>query len=515
MNKHSNNHLELCFYTIGSALALFIIVSIFLPEFYFYISSLKSGGIFFYVNAWDEETYLSYQGAIGNRNYPGYYGLYLISFLHECGVSGAIQNLLFDLVFIPLTIFFTTSSLHSIIKNRRLAFFYAVIILFSSVLFNYCNPLIEFLYGDRHLTTFISGWESYPSFIRTPNPLFSYFILSLAIYLFSITRKKWVLLLPFLFLYYFVFQPYLYCLSVISLAYFFKNKNSYFAILLFNVASFFLISGFAYFAYAKLLSTDTTHLLNYLVGTQHIQIGRSIYFPIYTLCSITLFIFAIPLGLLKNKQRTQIFISLILCTFFISNIQLVTGFSIEIKNFQDYGNSLIMGVILVLFLESIKCGFNNLNERSVKSDAGTLILLTFIAYCCFHLLNTPSMQLNVKQHMNTLSKSQVLQIKASPLTSLVLDRDIAAKISYSQAKMPSLLTSYTMNYPAIFQQCSCFYQLAREAQKYLKTHHNIKNLALETTLQNMQNISFSGKNKAFCVHICPVVKSGMVFTVFE
>ena len=189
LKKYSSTDLLLI--TSSLILSLFILSTVFLPELYLYITSCKSNHIYTFVNAWDEETYLSYQGALGARNTPGYYGLYIVSFLHELGVSGSIQNLLFDSLLIPLTIFFTMSSLNYIIKDKSLSFFYSIIILFSSVLFNYCNPLIQFLYGERHLSTIVSGWESYPSVIRTPNPLFSYFILSITIYIFLKTTTSY------------------------------------------------------------------------------------------------------------------------------------------------------------------------------------------------------------------------------------------------------------------------------------------------------------------------------------
>lgn len=511
--KKYSDKSQLYFFGLGFILSLFILASIFFPEIYFYITSLKTGAIYTYVNGWDEETYLSFQGAIGVRNVPGYYSLYLISSLQDLGISGSIQNLLFDLVLIPLTVLFTTLSLNHIIKNRYQSFFYSIITLFSSVLFNYCNPLIESLYGDRHLSTVISGWETYPSFIRSPNPLFSYFILSLSVYISFRTKRRWVLVLPFALLYYFVFQPYLYCLSVIFLAYFFKNRINMASVLFFNILAFLIISTFAYLAYTNLLSVNSSRGLNNLIGTQHMQVGRQIYFPIYTLFSILLFMIAIPLGLFKKRYNPQIFISLILCTFFISNIQLITRLAIEVKNFQDYGNSLLMGMIIIVFLEAIK---NNPTGRlgMNSSQAGTLIVLILISICSLYLLWTPRMQLNLEQNMTKVTQNQLVMIKKSPLTSLVLDRDLAAKISYSQAKMPALLTSYTMNYPFVFQQCSCFYKLASMAQKHLQSR-NIANLALDVTLQNMRDNPFPGKDKDYCVDICPSLKQGIAFTVYE
>ena len=72
----------LLFQLMMSLMKLFlmiILITVFSPELYFFFDSLQSGYIFNYVNAWDEETYLSYQGALGARNIPGYYVLYLVA----------------------------------------------------------------------------------------------------------------------------------------------------------------------------------------------------------------------------------------------------------------------------------------------------------------------------------------------------------------------------------------------------------------------------------------------------
>lgn len=250
-NDQTSNY----FILLGTFLSLSILLLVFLPEYSAFFNSLKAEHFFAYVNAWDEETYLSYQGALGVRHTPGYWGLYLVSWLHELGLSGAIQNLLFDTLLLPGTLYFTTLSINTITNNKKIAFLYATIALFSSILFNYANPLILNLYGlPRHLTTIMVGYENYPSILRAPNPLFSYFFLSIIIYYTCKTKKKWLLIVPIPFLYYFVLQPYCYCLAVLSLSSIFKRKNSIQDIFLFNIFAFIMIATFTYIAYALLIS---------------------------------------------------------------------------------------------------------------------------------------------------------------------------------------------------------------------------------------------------------------------
>lgn len=496
-NKVCTMQVSLNFIRVGIILSIIILAFIFFPELYAYLESLKPDRIFTFVNAWDEETYLSYQGALGARNTPGYYGLYLVSFLHELGISGAIQNLLFDITLIPLTIFFVSSSIAYIVNNKKLSFIYAVIILFSSVLFNYSNPLIQYLYGTRHLSTVITGTEVYPSFIRAPNPLFSYFILSFFIWLSCKTKIKTLLLLPLAGLYYFVFQPYLYCLSIFFMFSVSNKQKSLHVTLLFNLFAFIVIATAAWFAYFNLLAASQQDYLAQLNGTSHIQLSRKIYIPLYTIVGCILFAITLFSGFLKDKMHRIVFITLILCTFFISNIQLITGLTIEIKNFQDYGNSLIGGLILIVFLESIRSTCLKYNYLRMY-EFSVLAILLCIVVCSYYNFETP---LNFENGAITLKKGDLFAIKNDPLHYLVLNTDTAAKISYSQPKMPALITSYTMNYPSIFNQCACFYSVARQAKSYL-IRKKTENWPLDITLKSMQQNPMQKEDKAYCKVLC-------------
>ncbi|MDP3559066.1 MAG: hypothetical protein Q8R79_01765 [Legionellaceae bacterium] len=498
-----NEKIQFYFQLLGSVFSAGVLLSIFLPELYVFFKSLLSGQIYMFVNAWDEETYLSYQGAMGARNIPGYYGLYLVTTLHQLGLSGAIQHLIFDLVLIPTTVFFTMRSVRFFVNDNLLAFFYAIIILFSSVLFNYGNPLIAWLYGGLHLSTIICGWESYPSFIRAPNPLFSDFVLSVCIFMFLKTKKKWFLLLPLSILYYFVFQPYLYCLSVATISFLFNKRNSTKYIILFNFVSFFIISIVAYIAYINTLSSADHEVLNGLLGSTHIQFSRKVYLPLYTIVGFILFGASSFLGILKRPFVRNSFITLILCSFFISNIQIVTGLAVEIKNFQDYGNSLIVGFMLVLFLESLRTHEVRQNNNFLLHKTISIIILMLIAFCSsFQFAYRMYGALRTDYQHRYFTKEQLLKIKNMPMAVLILDDDMSAKISYSQSKMPAIMTSYTMSFPALFRQCTCFYSRAEKAKKYLKTVYGIDNPVTDAIVLDMSKYLPIKGNEVYCREIC-------------
>ena len=95
-----------------------ILIAVLAPEWYTFF---KSETLVF-VNAWDEETYLSWQGVLGAVKIPGYYSSYINLFLHNLGVSGAKQNLIFDSIFFPLTILFTSFTFINLQINRACSF---------------------------------------------------------------------------------------------------------------------------------------------------------------------------------------------------------------------------------------------------------------------------------------------------------------------------------------------------------------------------------------------------------
>ena len=80
----------------GGLSVLFVILaylSYAFPMIYAYFESVN----FIYVNAWDEETYLSYQGALGALSVPGYWASGAIVYtLQHLGLSGGEVNILFD-----------------------------------------------------------------------------------------------------------------------------------------------------------------------------------------------------------------------------------------------------------------------------------------------------------------------------------------------------------------------------------------------------------------------------------
>jgi len=175
------------FQSIITALLILTVLTYIIPLLYAYFSS----DFLIYVNAWDEETYLTYQGAIGTLQTPGYFLFaYITLFFQKFGIAGSVENVIFDLFLIPFMIFLLYTIFVNYTDKRFYAFLFAVIVLFSSVLFSYANPLLSSLYPIRDLRFFMFGHENYASILRTPNPQISYFLVIVTLYIFQKTKKK-------------------------------------------------------------------------------------------------------------------------------------------------------------------------------------------------------------------------------------------------------------------------------------------------------------------------------------
>ena len=207
MEAHKN------LYFIPVVLFILVIFAAFLiPELYAFTKLHP----FTWQNSWDKCTYFSYQGVLAARNLPGTFLLWIVGWLQEQGIAGSTQIVIFDVCLPALMVVFLYKTFRVVDISKTNALAYATIIVFSSVLFNFCNPHVSPHFSQAsHFEFFLAGWETYPSVLRAPNPQFSYFLLSLCIYL-AVRYKKlifWVLPIPLL--YYFIFVPYVYLLTVL------------------------------------------------------------------------------------------------------------------------------------------------------------------------------------------------------------------------------------------------------------------------------------------------------------
>ena len=158
------------------------------------LAVLLSRNYFAYTNAWDEETYLSFQGAWATRAWPGYWaGANLVVLLHHAGLSGAMQNVMFD-VLAPVAVFAAASAALARFAVPR-HHIYALLIVFGPVIFNNNNP---YLIANFWPTP--PGWavaaESYEPYLRSPHIALAYLEAAAAVATWLRWRVRWPLLIP-------------------------------------------------------------------------------------------------------------------------------------------------------------------------------------------------------------------------------------------------------------------------------------------------------------------------------
>lgn len=423
------------------ALALSVFAAYLVPEWLAFIIS----DVDVFVNAWDEETYLSWQGIHAARNSPGYFLLYINWFLHKLGLSGAEQNLLFDTIIPPLVVIFVYKILKYFDLPSPRAFSYAVIVIFSSVFFNYANPLVSSLLGPYESTGFMmAGWELYPSILRSPNPQVSYLLLALAIYGFVLYRRWWLLLLPLPLLYFYVATTYFYVL-VSAFLFIQLTPRRPFAPVPAAIASplvGFMVLGTGLtvaFYLAGLFDADHPQRLSSFtfVESRQLQIPLGWIFLAVGLGAITL---SRPKAQESRLLPAFLFLSLIVIGSV--NFHLFTGFMLSQKNYYDYGVSVLLGILLVLVIEMLKIE----RERRLLLN-GTMLALIVAT------VTTQGPWYKLAATVSTKLAPSYDVIKANPLGAVIPDLDVSSKVAYSGAQLLAPPFSYQY-YFGVGRQCA-------------------------------------------------------------
>ncbi|MGS2716901.1 hypothetical protein ACVBE9_01900 [Eionea flava] len=434
---------------LSRCIILFFLLSTFLAYIIPLMAAFFFSDIFMYVNGWDEETYLTLQSAKELLASPGYMASAVVIYaLQNVGVSGSMQNLLFDFLLIPgmaVCIFFTAVNL-GVSKKRSLV--YVLFILFSSVLFNYANPYVVDIYGaQRHITTIMPGFESYPSVLRSPQPQISYFLVGLAVLAWSRYRNYFWLLLPLPFLYFFVAVGYSFVIAVLLLPSMFSRYKEKISSgnLLWNVfipgALLFSISSLFFVLAAYLFEMISGGGVDILFPTAYKE-TRAFNIPLAFL-GLLPFVFLIIYKYVKGVsvgKEGLIFLYVTLSILLIANMHIIAGYTISYKNLHDYSLSLMAGLSLSLFFESVH------RHRLVAplfSNVMQFTLLASILICVLY-----SQGFNFKESRfrifvgQTISKDELKMVKHDPLRAIVYSRNLSAKLGYAHAKMPILPFAY-------------------------------------------------------------------------
>ncbi len=411
---------------------------------------------FVFANGWDEEFYLSRQGILGYKNNLGFFPLYLNLALHYLGLSGAIQNLIFDTILPPATawLIFLSLRLRNVDPVRAIA--YATLICFGSVLFNANNPLINRMLGEPRSADIwiMGGWEVYASILRTPNPQVPFFLVATAVYGFLRFQKWWILLLPLPVLYYHTAVPYAF---ILLLCFSYRHlRSKYFASPASALAAASAITflamgiGLVMLSYLKGLYQpghpwrQETYIFN---EARHPQL------PVGLIAAGVLF----PLGVLTRILRIDPLMIVPIAILAIAslgavNLHIFTGYMLSQKNYYDYGLSIVFAVLLAIGIESIRFNF----ARGTVL-AGTLIVIALFSYRSQQIWFRNGMLLG--QEM----APSMERLRRDPTHAIIPKIELSAHVAFSTPLLLSPPFSYFYYYEGINDQCAAFRQLVENA----------------------------------------------------
>lgn len=469
---------------VFNVLALILLLAVLAPEWWAFFKS----DLLVFVNGWDEETYLSWQGVLGAIQIPGYSSSYLNLLLHNLGISGATQNLIFDTVLLPLTILFSGLIFRNLNFAKERIFVYALILCLSSVLFNYANPVVSYILGTYDgAAILMAGHEYYPSILRTPNPQFSYFALSVTIYFFTKYRRGWILILPLPLMYFYVAIPYLFLI-------FFLYSSRYMQKLLnisgitntaitFILIYFLVSSAVALLFYIGGLYNPENHLRQY---SQFFIEARRPQIPLMLGLLMCVFGALFFIGKLNIDKKKLVFLGWIfLAGVATVNMHVVAGLMLSQKNYYDYGLSVLLSLFLVLTIDLIV---------SVRvRNAIIVIIIVLVSWLSLKSQMTYSM------HSIAMSKKVSLVVgdmKDDPLHILVPQIEVSSLVAYSAPKMLSPPFSYLYYFNFIERQCKYYQYLLDDAMFYSEKelkNNPVELIDLKKTYDKIKNSSENAK----------------------
>ncbi len=186
---------------------LFAVVGLsLLQNVYPIYQAISTGGYLFYRTASDEASYLQYDFSKATQSLTRV-SQFLVTALHEVGLSGGLINFVFDLVAFPVFLIAVRACFKCVGQSDRDASVSAVILALLPLILGGVNPLIHRLF----LWNLESGWIYWLSvpesrflpLARSPEPQFSLAILSCVVW-WSIRKKSFLYLylcLPFLYVF--------------------------------------------------------------------------------------------------------------------------------------------------------------------------------------------------------------------------------------------------------------------------------------------------------------------------
>jgi hypothetical protein len=314
-----------------------IVSVVLLLNIYPFYQLVSTKGYLFYTNAYDESSYLQYDFSRATQS-PARVVQYLVTLSHELGLSGGRMNLIFDLVALPVFMFFTSRCFYCVGFDRKTSNLYSFLLTVLPLAFCRSNPLIHDFFVWSRETGYLQ-WVTSPDstflpLVRTPEPQFSLAILSMVIF-FSLQKKSFWYLYPVLpFLYPFVGVPTAFIIVALHLRHLFPNMTQ--RIYLAPFLSYCLI-GLGVWTYVTILTSETT--LEFLVATR---------LPLVSLAALECLVIALW-GYRRCEPKFRFLLVVVSAApLAVTNLQIISGWLGAPHSYEQNFSTLCVSFVLLL-----------------------------------------------------------------------------------------------------------------------------------------------------------------------
>lgn len=319
----------------------------------------ETGGYLCYQNAFDESTYLQYDFSRSHQSLQRI-GQYLVTSLHEAGLSSGWINLTFDVVAFVLFVVLVRGTLRRLGFDAGSANIGSLAAVLLPALFLGANPAVHRLFqyilksGDIYWITCPEAW--YLPLQRSPEPQVSLLLATFAIYL-SVRRRSFVpcyLFLPFL--YPFVAIPFAFCLFALHLHCRFKAVRPWVAALL----SYLLIAGLLFL------------LMTFVITGPRRDFFTHSHEPLLSFCGVVTIVLYATLRKLLREDLRPLGLVLAIAPWVNVNQQLLSGYFTLPNAYEQTFGGIAAALIIIL------AALPYLGRRALQW--ATLVGLTLLTY---------------------------------------------------------------------------------------------------------------------------------------
>jgi hypothetical protein len=296
----------------------------------------KTGGYLFWTNGMDEASHLSYSYATYVLYNSGRmrYSSYLVTLLHNLGLSGGYINLVLDITCSLLTLVFVKKTFLKFGYSQPQARSGALLCFLFPLLFTPFNPVVSLLSGmhfdPQIMRWLVMPWNPEMPFIRTPEPQISWLIISAITSTFAGTRiLPWALLGVSPLLYPFVRLP----LMFVALALLINNRSA----LVLKLFGSFVVVSLVMIAFLK-LGSDVS-LSRFFIFS---------HLPLIPFSGVVALALYLIIHEYVPSSTRPLLITLASSIWAVANVQIVSGFMVTPVNFENYWGVAVLGFLTTM-----------------------------------------------------------------------------------------------------------------------------------------------------------------------